>query len=268
MQLNIQTSSSNLIEISDFRYIYDLAKCSKCKMFTALRNTNKLYASDGDCCSIHEIDIPFLINTDLRFLYDSNIDKNIVQKYNSFFIPADFPWVILPSVYWEMYSGGDIYYLMDEESNNYILYDKTTKQPIEQIQMFTQRYHNDYQRIVFDNQLENYFIRLNTLSATPHIFTNMEQDPMIRKVFDSKSIMGRFLCRFKNEYIDVAIYFYKGIFSLAKSDTLDLEIRFDKFSTKQFMITYKPKKKKNPISDNRYGVPYREVIHCMYINLL
>ena len=267
MRLSIQTSSSNLIEITDFKYIYDLARCSKCKLFTVLRSTNKLYGSDGDCCAIHEIDIPFLINTDLQFVYDSDIDKSIVQKYDSFFIPAKFPWVILPSVYWEMYIGGDIYEELDSLCDKNILYDKTTKQPIEQIQMYVQRYHHDYQRNVFDNQLDNFLIRLYTLS-TPYTFYNMEKDEMIRKVYDSKSIMGRFLCRFKNEYIDVAIYFYKGIFSLAKSDTLELDIRFDKFCTKQFMITYKPKKKKNPVSDNRYGVPYREVIHCMYVNLI
>ena len=267
MQLSIQTSSFDLVEITDFKYIYDLARCSKCKVFTMLKQTNKLYGSDGDCCTIHEIDIPFLINTDLQFVYDSDIDKGVVQKYNSFFVPEKFPWVILPSVYWEMYIGGDIYSELSIECNREILYDRTTKQPIDQIQMYTQRYHRDYQRNVFDNQLSNFLMRLYTLAA-PHTFYNMEKDEMIRKVFDSKSIMGRFLCRFKNEYIDVAVYFYKGIFSLAKSDTLELDIRFDKFNTRQFMITYRPKKKKNPVSDNRYGVPYRESIHCMYVNLI
>jgi len=79
--------------------------------------------------------------------------------------------------------------------------------------------------------------------------------------------MGRFLCNFKNENINVLFYFYKGMFSLAKADTLDLEIRTDLYNRNCFMATFKPKKKKNPLTFNTYGVAFQEKIHCMYINM-
>lgn len=266
MQLHIQTSSSEMIPITDFQYLYDLARCSKCQIFTVLRETNKLYGTSDDCCAIHEIDIPFLVNTDLEFRLDL-IDKDMVMMYDKYFVPALYPWVILPSCYWEMYYGGDIIAVFDEELEVYVLKDKTTNNTIHQIQMYKYIAHYDRQRIYFLSQLENFLLRCNQLS-NPYVFTEMEKDPIIRKAFDSKAALGRFLCRLNNDQIDVAIYFYKGLFSLAKSDTLNIEIRFDRFNTKEFMATYRPKKKKNPITYNRYGVPFSEKIHCMYKNII
>lgn len=266
MLLNILTSSSDLNIISDFQYLYELARCSKCQMFILLARTNKLYGASDDCSSIHEIDVPFLVNTDLEFRLDS-VDKDMISKVDSFFVPDKYPWVILPSYYWDMYKGGDIYASYDSFKDVFILYDKTTNSPIDQVQMYKHVVKYDYDRNNFINQLDHYFNRLYTLDI-PYNFYQMHQHPMIRKAYDSKAAMGRFLCRFTNEIIDVAIYFYKGIFTLGKSDTLDLDIRFDKFNTNQFMITYKPKKKKNPITFNKYGVPFREVIYCMYINII
>lgn len=266
MQMRILTSDSELNIISDFQYLYDLAKCSKCQMFILLARTNKLYGSSDDCSSIHEIDVPFLVNTDLEFRLDS-IDKELITKYDSFFVPAKYPWVILPSYYWDMYKGGDIYIQFDPNRDVYMLYDRSTKQSIDQIQMYKHRVQYDHGRNDFVNQLEHFFYRSYRLGS-PHTFYQVEQHPIIRKAYDSKAAMGRFLCRFTNENIDVAIYFYKGIFTLSKSDTLEIDIRFDKFTTNEFMIAYKPKKKKNPITFNRYGVPFREVIYCMYINII
>lgn len=266
MQLQLLTSSSELIPISDFQYIYDLAKCSKCQMFVLLKATNKLYGASDDCSSIHEIDVPFLVNTDLEFRLDT-VDKELISKCDSYFIPYNYPWVILPSYYWDMYIGGDIYAEFSDDYDLYVLYDKTTKQPIQQIQMYKHRVQYDRGRNYFIGQLSNFLARL-TMLLPPHTFTEMEKHPTIRKAFDSKAAMGRFLCRFTNDYIDVALYFFKGLFSLSKSDTLEIDIRFDKFNSKEFMATYRPKKKKNPITFNRYGVAFREQIHCMYKNIL
>lgn len=265
MQLNVLLSSTKLNIITDFQYIFDLAKCSKCQIFIMLKGTNKLYGAIDDCSSIHEIDIPFLVNTDLEFYFDNSY-KEIVAQYKDFFIPAKYPYVILPTYYWEMYLAGDIIEKYDNERCIYVLYDKSTKQPITQIQMYKAIVDNR-QRDTFMKQLDGFFNRQNFLGE-PHVFTNMQNHPMIRKAYDSKSGLGRFLCRFTNSKIDVVVYFYKGMFSLAKSDTLDIDIRFDKFCTRQFMATYRPKKKKNPLLSNRYGVPYSERIHCMYTNII
>ena len=85
MRLQIQTSSSDMIPITDMRYIFDLARCSKCQMFILSKATNKLYGASDDCCSIHEIDVPFLVNTDLMFRVDPET-KAIIDKYDTFFI--------------------------------------------------------------------------------------------------------------------------------------------------------------------------------------
>lgn len=235
-------------------------------MFVLLKSTNKLYGSSDDCSSIHEIDVPFLVNTDLEFRLDT-VDKELISKCDSYFIPHKYPWVILPSYYWDMYIGDDIYAEFNDAYDLYVLYDKTTKQPIQQIQMYKHRVQYDRGRNYFINQLSNFLTRLAML-LPPHTFTEMEKHPTIRKAFDSKAAMGRFLCRFTNDHIDVAVYFFKGLFSLSKSDTLEIDIRFDKFNSKEFMATYRPKKKKNPITFNRYGVAFREQIHCMYKNIL
>ena len=266
MQLQILTSSSNLIPISDFQYLYDLAKCSKCQMFVLLKSTNKLYGASDDCSSIHEIDIPFLVNTDLEFRLDS-IDKDLIIQYDSYFVPALYPWVILPSYYWEMYTGGDIYSQFDSDTDRYVLYDRTTKTAIQQIHMYKCRAKYDHGRNDFINQLENFLIRSMNL-LPPYTFMQMEQHPTIRKAFDSKAAMGRFLCRLNNNMIDVVIYFYKGLFTLSKSDTLEIDVRFDSFNTREFMVTYRPKKKKNPLTFNRYGVSFQERIHCMHKNMI
>lgn len=266
MQLNIQTSSSEMIPISDFQYLYDLAKCSKCQMFTVLRSTNKLYGANDDCCCIHEVDIPFLVNTDLIFRLDC-IDKDLLIQYKNFFIPENFNWVILPDYYWDMYIGGDLISEYNYADDQYIILDKTTRMPIQQIQMFKSRSCNDYGRATFMTQLEGLLNRIPRLSEA-RSFIGVHEDENIRKAFDNKAAMGRFLCRMRNDNTDVMFYFYKGLFSLAKADTLDLDIRFDKYDTRLFMATFKPKKKKNPLTFNTYGISFQEKIHCMFINML
>lgn len=265
MQYQIQTSHSEMIPISDFQYLYDLARCSKCQMFTVLKATNKLYGASDDCCCIHEIDIPFLVNTDLMFRIDS-IDKNTIFNYKNYFIPNKFNWVILSEFYWDMYNNGDIISEYDPNEDKYILLDKCTKLPIDQIHMFKYRYSNDVDRFAFDRQLDGYLNRRLTLGS-PEYFYSIESNDDIRKAFDRKAIEGRVLCSMKNENISVLFYFYKGLFSLNKNDKLDLEIRFDIFQHNTFMATFNPKKKKNPLIFNTYGVPFQEHVHCMFINL-
>ena len=267
IRLSIQTSSSNMIPITDFLYLYDLAKCSKCQMFIVLKSTNKLYGASDDCCAIHEIDIPFLVNGDLEFRLDS-INKDLIFTHENYFVPNEFPWVILPSYYWEMYIGGDIYADYDSDKDIFNLYDKTTKGYLTgQIQMYKRRVQFDAGRNTFVGQLFGYLNRLPHLH-NPYTFTGMEKHPNIRHAFDNKAAMGRILCRLNSDNIDVLLYFYKGLFSLAKTDTLEIDIRFDKLSSSEFMATYRPKKKKNPLTSNKYGIPFSERIHCMYRNLI
>lgn len=266
LQLDIQTSSSNLIPILDFQYIYDLARCSKCQMFILLKSTNKLYGASDDACCIHEIDVPFLVNTDLMFRLDQ-VDKAIFETNKDFFIPEKLNWVIIPVYYWDMYKAGDLEVLYDSEVDQYRIIDKTTMLPIEQIQTTKVRYCNDFQVQEFINQLSGFLNRVPKLK-NPEYFNGVEQDKAIRSAFDSKVTAGRFLCHMSNDNVEVLFYFFKGLFSLAKADTLDLEIRFDRFDSRLFMATFKPKKKKNPLTFNTYGIPFQERIHCMYMNMI
>lgn len=267
MLLAIQTSVSELIPIGDMQYLYDLAKCSKCQMFILLKSTNKLYGASDDCSSIHEIDVPFLVSTDLEFRLDS-IDKNAIYQSETYFVPDRFPWVILPGYYWDMYSNGDIYTEYNSEKDIFNLYDGTTKQIIpDQIHMYKRRVQFDSGRNNFINQLFGYLSRVPNL-LNPYTFNHMESNPTIRKAYDSKAALGCFLCKLIDERVSVLFYFYKSLFTLSKSDTLDIDIRFDRFRHNEFMATFRPKKKKNPLTYNKYGVPFSEQIHCMYRNLI
>lgn len=266
MLLNIQTSSFELIPIRDFLYLCDLAKCSKCQMFVVLQKTNKLYGASDDGCCIHEIDIPFLVNTDLVFRLDM-IPKELLEGDGNFFIPADFSWTILPAYYWEMYKGGDIVSEYDYGTESFLLYDKTTNQPIQQIHSSKIRYEDDFLMQNFLNQVEGLLLRQTRL-LPPTTFYGMEQDPIVRKTYDSKTAMGRNACKLKVGNTDIVLYIFKGLFALAKADTLEIDIRFDAFDSHLFMATFRPKKKKNPLTFNTYGVPFQEKVHCMYMNML
>lgn len=267
LRLQLQTSSSSMIPITDMQYIYDLARCSKCTIFAMLKSTNKLYGTNDECACIHEIDIPFLVNTDLVFRLDqfANVDMHQDDKY---FIPDTFNWALLPEKYWDMYIGGDIISEYVPSQDQYILFDKTTKQPIlEQVQLYKLRDCNDFIRVDFLNQLEGFLARKRLLTD-PETFEGIETNASIRQAFDNKVSKGAVLCRMTNNNIDVAFYFYKSLFSLAKSDTLSLEIRFDRYQTSTFMATFKPKKKKNPLMFNKYGIPFSEKVHCMFVNII
>ena len=141
-----------------------------------------------------------------------------------------------------MYIGGDIYADYDSDKDIFNLYDKTTKGYLTgQIQMYKRRVQFDAGRNTFVGQLFGYLNRLPHLH-NPYTFTGMEKHPNIRHAFDNKAAMGRILCRLNSDNIDVLLYFYKGLFSLAKTDTLEIDIRFDKLSSSEFMATYRPKK--------------------------
>lgn len=248
------------------KYLYDLARCSKCQSFIALQSTNKLYGAPDDSCCIHEIDVPFLMNTDLTFRADVET-KRVIGLYDEFFIPNDYPHIILPLYYWDMYKGGDIIAIYNKTQDLFTLVDKTTMNPIDQIQMFQKREFMDFGRQELMNQIEGLFSRFKSLGPI-NTFTSMENQPSIRRAYDSKISAGRILCRLTNDNIDVLFYFYKGLFSLAKSDVLDIDVQFDSYETGTFMLTFKPKKKRNPLMFNTYGVPFSEKIYCMFRSLM
>lgn len=266
MQLRIQTSDINtgIKYLPDLKYLYDLGRCSKCQMFILLQSTNKLYGFSDDCCCIHEIDIPYKVDTDLMFRLDE-IDKDaLLVSDNKYFIPTDFNWVILHEDYWEAYIGGDLYCEFDPYFNNFIVKDKNTLKPIPQFMTHKYRDSDDYMMHNVFMQLSGYFNRQHTLDSMIE-FTGLESNPVVRTIFDSKASIGRQLLVLDNS---ILIYLYKGLFSLNKADSLSVQIRFDKFEKNTFLATYCPKKKKNPLMENSYGAPFVERIHCMYLNMV
>ena len=268
IRLHIQTSSSELIPIFNFKYIYELAKCSRCQMFIMLKSTNKLYGASDDCSCIHEIDIPFQVNTDLIFKIGC-IPKDFMIKYDgdTFFIPDKFNWVILPSYYFEMYKYGDIYSEYDFELLRFVLKDKSTKQPIDQIPISNVRLNMDFSFQTMIAQLSGFLNKLNYLENAFQ-FTGLQDHPVIRTVYDNKVAAGRSMLSLDCNGRTIVLTFYKSMFPLNKGDTLDLDIRFDSTNKNLFMATFKPIKKKNPMSSFKiYNYCYRERIHCMFINL-
>ena len=87
-----------------------------------------------------------------------------------------------------MYIGGDIVSKYDEESDIFILYDKTTKQPIEQIQMYKRRVISDSARNSFIQQLSAFLNRLAILS--PPIIFNKPLATIILSVSASISLLA------------------------------------------------------------------------------
>lgn len=265
LQMHFQTSSTSLIPINDFHYIYELARCAKCQNYILLQSTNTLYGFPADCSCIHEIPVPFKVNTDLTFGFES-VKKEMLEN-DGFFIPDKFCWFILPNKYWDRYSKGFIDWEFDLGLDRYVLFDKETG-PIDHIPMSSYRLEINfvYQKMI--QQLEGFFNRLYTLSNRPVLFTGMESNDTIRNVYDNKVSLGRNLIKLSKDNTNVAFYIFKSLFALAKSDTLDIEIRHDIYQTNLFMATFKPYKKRNPIAiPNPYKVPFSEKIHCMYINV-
>ena len=273
MQLDILTSSSELNPIQDFKYIFDLARCSKCSVFILLKSTNKLYGAGNSCETIHEIDVPFLVNTDLYFTMPTDKeDKAIIDRYESFFIPDKFNYTILPSIYWEAYKAGDLIEKFEDEicEPRFILYDKSTMQPIEQFPTIPLiRTDSYYLFTTIMNQVEGLFRRFSTVDRNPIVYPNIHLNETIRSSYDGKTNIGRVLCNLLTpDGRKIGFYFYKSLVPLAKADTMDLEIRFDRMFKSDFLATFKPKKKKNPLTFNTYGVSYSEKVHCMFRNYI
>lgn len=265
MQLQFQTSTSEMIPIRDFHYLYELARCSKCQSFVVLKKTNKMYGASDDCSCIHEIFIPFEVSTDLYFRMEPE-NKDMVSKYKEYFIPDQFPYVIVPDYYWEMYKAGDIESMFIPDYNQYILLDRTTGQMIDQIQMSRTIENLDYMRMNMLSQIEGMLNRFNTLEPVT-TFTNMEKNESVRRVYDNKTSIGSVFLKLQVGNRMAIMSIYKGMYSLAKADSLDIDIQFDRFQSNLFMATFRPKKKKNPMNLDTYGMPFYEVIRCMYINV-
>lgn len=264
IQMHFQTSSTSLIPITDFHYIYELARCAKCPNYILLKSTNTLYGFSSDCSCIHEIYVPFQVNTDLTFGFES-VKKEMLEN-DGFFIPDKYSWFILPNKYWDMYINNQIKYEFDLSLDRYNLYDMQGN-PIEYIPMSSYRVEMNftYQKMI--QQLEGFLNRLHYLD-NPITFKSMHENETVRYIYDNKISIGRSLLKLVSENINVAFYIYKSMFALAKSDTLDIDIRFDRYQSNLFMATFKPYKKRNPISiNNPYGVPFNEKIHCMYVNI-
>ena len=267
LQLQILTSSSELNPIHDFQYMAELARCMKCQQFVVLKATNCLYGSNTEGTCIHEIELPFRTNSDIIFKAADINDKRILTENSQFFVPHAFPYKILPVYYWDMYKAGDIVSSFDFRLNDYALYDKTTNQLIDYINMNNCRIKDDHERAAMMRQLEGYLNRYSTLGPPVYV-ENLESYASVREVFDGKSSKGQVLVHIKESGIDVAFFIYKSLFSLAKADKLAAEIRFDKFNPRLFMVSFMPAKKKNPIVINTYGVPFKEKIHCMFMNVV
>ena len=266
MRLQLLTSNSSILRpISDFRYLCELARCSKCQTFIALKSTNKLYGGPADAACIHEIDIPYELNTDLTFRTEC-IDKNILQSTEVYYIPEEFPWVILPDYTYEEYRLGKIKakYLVSEDL--YVLYSGSTRIP--QIQMLPKLLSNDYVYQAFNNELEG-FLSMQNLSE-PYVFTDVQNMAGVRKVFDNKVSLGSVYISLPCININgfnrnVTISLYKGLFALAKNDQLDIVVRFSDIS-RIYTVTFIPNKKKNPISYGNYHYPFKEKIHIKCID--
>lgn len=264
MLLEIQTSTSDMMKpIRDFRYIYDLARCSKCKYFILLKKTNKLYGIQRDFCSIHEIDIPFIVETDLKFETVDPADKDVLE-YEEYFVPEGCN-SIIPSIYWIPYITGKLRQIVNETSGRCELIDESGNR-LKQIYMTDTPAYYDKIYALFMEQLERFLIRQAIALEAPHVFRNIHQDEQFINAYEAKTADGSFPMRFTNEYIDLSFYFFKGMASVTKSDTLDLEIRLDRFHRNEFVVTFCVNHKKNPLVYNPYGVPFVERIHTAFIN--
>lgn len=270
MQLHIRTSNSNsgMIPINGFKYIYEYARCSKCNLFIALQSTNTLYGGNKEFSCIHEMNLPFQLNTDL-FLNFLEVDKGIVESNDNFFVPEEWNWVILPEKYWTPYIMGELDIDYDYEKERYNVVEKKQYPftPIEQIHMFSVRQCNSFDENMFFKNVEAFLNRLPLLSDAK-IINDIHLNPIIQEAYNNKTSAGRFVCQIKTENINIVFYFFKSLFSLAKADTLDLMVRFDKFESHIFMASFLPKKKKNPLSYNPDGFVFKESVHCMYINMI
>ena len=262
LPMQILTSVSELLTINDFKYILSLAKCSKCQMFLVSKMKNKLYGASDESCCIHEIDIPFIVNSDLVFIMDDDA-KNLLETFSGeFFVPDKYDHVILPDIYWDDYISGRLY--EDFYTRDIMM----SKNRIPQIYMYNPKYAPKNMKIIgFLQQFEGLINRLSDLSDAI-TFTDMELNPYVRQAYDNKITAGRVLCQLEYEGRPINFYFYKGLFSLSKSDTLSIDIRFSMQNPNLFMAIFKPYKKKNPIKFNPYGTPFIDKIYCMYINMV
>lgn len=260
--------------IENFNYIYELAKCSKCQMFMLIKNSDSLFGGSDDCCCIHEIKMPFCSTVNLLFRTDS-IDTELFCKYNNFILMDNQYDILIPDCYIDKYCNDElkvIYcedkYVVIDNDNNIIEQLPLMKDKNKQIFMYEFKAWIDFDMLNFIKQVNGLIARFNNL-LPGELFIDAHLDENIRNVFDSKVSIGRVMCRFTKNTTDVAFYMYKGLFSLAKADSLDILIRFDKaFPSKIFMASFILRKKKNPISSKLFNLKYQEYVHCLLINLI
>lgn len=252
---------------SDLWYIYECARISKMKFLYVDYISGKMYGIADEAFGIHEMNLPFLNNTDL-LLYAPILDKDIIKKYEQFFIPIEFNWAIIPVYYWDMYKAGDIEVNFDISIPRAVLIDKTTKLPIECIYM--RNMDQEIQFHMFITVIDRFFMRKSRW-INPIYIKNFHTNPsIINGFFEQKTTFGSFIINIYRDDLkrNIPLTFFKGMIPLNKSDTMDAELYIDSYKKGDYMLVLYPKKKKDPIIGNKYGVPFSDVAYYCYTDLI
>lgn len=246
--------------------MYEYARCSKCNYILALKSTNRLYGANKEFCGIHEIEAPFEIDSDI-FINFLLIEKEIFNNYTEFFVPEDYNCIILPIELWNDYISNKLDKEYNYEKERFDIVDRKTRTLVPQINMFNLKPADSYDENMFFKNVEA-FIERQRLLGSPYYVYDFHLNPVVQEVFNSPVSAGSFICELKNDDgLNIVFYIFKSLFSLAKSDKLNLEVRFDRFNTTTFMASFIPIKKKNPLDYNPNNYKYEEKIHVMYLNI-
>lgn len=265
MQPNIRTSNSqHLVEINDFPYIADLCRISKCRYFFLHQATNSMFGVRDDICTLHQIPIPYAIHTDLLFR-NGLLDPEVLNKYSDYFVPEKFPWTIVPTAHYEAYKQGLFYTFERKGYGQLMLARSDTHELLEYFP--TLKIHDEFVVPLFMSQLDGFFTRMQRCGPA-YTFTDMEKDPVVRKVYDAKTSEGRSILKLKCGDQWAAFYIYKSMFPLNMNDKLTIQVRFDKLFRNEMLISFYPKRKNSPLARNTYRTPYSQITHMCHLNLV
>lgn len=259
----IYRTSDPVILNTDLWYICECARITKMKFMYLDAKNNKLYGIGDEAFGIHEMNLPFLSNIHLT-MYMPAIDKNIVKKYDQFFVDHHFPWAIIPIYYLDMFKAGDIIVDFDMNIPRAILLDKTTKLPIECI--YIRNLNQDIQFDMFNRTLDAFLTRRYRW-YNPIYIKDIHKDPnIINGFFNQKSTFGGFIVNIYRKDLNkqIPLTFFKGMIPLNKSDTMDAELYLDRYNKTNYMLVLYPKKKKDPIVGNKYGIPFSDTAYYCY----
>lgn len=267
LELLTSSSDSNLNLICDLKHIAEIARVSKTNYIYLSKRFNKIFSTNEEPYCIHEIDIPYLVNTDL-LIFAPNFDADgVLSKYENFFIPHDFQWVILPDIYWDMYCNGDIIPRFSYEKGCNELLDKSTMVPIDVIYLW--KPEQSYIVSLVMNTIDSF---INTKNDWYYIgaYNNLHLNEKFKRVFfEEKVSFGSIPISLPiTEGSDpITFYFFKGMVSLNKSDFLNAAFFKNKMYANKYMVVLTPTKKKDPIKGNKYGIPFIEQVYFCYLNI-